>query len=91
MKGYHFYLEHETPADKRKGKHNGNVFAAYVEQERGHSGKLEGLGAVFYWPNSPVCVASAHPDYLRRHCKRISEAKAREIHPALFAELDRER
>lgn len=89
MKGVRFYLQHDTPRDKRKGKHNGNVFAAFYENKFfSRLWLVEGVGAVFYTPNSAVAGTSAAIEYLDSNCKRISEAKAREIHPALFAYLD---
>lgn len=88
MTGVRFYLEHETPAGKRKGKHNGNVFAALVCNGRMSHGGFEGLGSVFSDPNSPVASTSASRDFLRKLCKRIPEGKAREIHPNLFYRLD---
>ena len=48
----------------------------------------EAIAAVFDWPNSPVAGTGVACDYLRHKCKRISEAKARIIHPALFERLD---
>lgn len=91
MKGIRFYLEHDSPAHKRKGEHNGNVFAAFVENGVYFSGKTpayEGLGALTDEPNSPVCGTSASLEYLWKNCKCISEAKARKIHPRLFERLD---
>ena len=50
---------------------------------------IEGAGAVFFEPDSPVCGCSISLEYLQTRCKRISESKAREIHPRLFDYLDR--
>lgn len=85
MRGFRFYLEHRTPADKRKRAHMGTVFALCLEHMP-HA--LEGGSAVFDRPNSPVCWGSASRDYLRHHCRRVSEATARAIHPRLFAYLE---
>lgn len=85
MKHVRFYLEHDTPAKRRKGEHNGNVFAACIADSRGRSG-WEGLGAVYEYPNSPVAGTSCDAGYLRQ-CKRISEKEARAIHPRLFERL----
>lgn len=95
MKYVRFYLDHDSPADKRRGRHNGNVIAL-LDPERNwwrdqYSGRLyEALGATFAWPNSPVATTGVAASYLRTQAKRISEAKAREIHPALFERLDGE-
>ncbi len=48
----------------------------------------EAIAALFEQPNSPVAGTGVALDYLRQKCKRISEAKARTIHPALFERLD---
>lgn len=91
MKGVRFYLEHKSPAHKRRGEHEGNVFAAFVCNGR-YNGLYEGLGAVYYHPNSVVASTSADiRGFLGRLCKRIPEKLAREIHPALFERLDKER
>ena len=87
MTGVRFYLEHDTLRDKRKGNHNGNVFAAFVCNGVTRGGGYEGMGAVNFDANSPVSSTSCDGGYLRM-CKRISEARAREIHPNLFVALD---
>jgi hypothetical protein len=76
MSGVRFYLEPTGP----------NVYAAFPENVT-PSGCIEGLGAVFEYGNSPVASTSASRSFLRG-CKRISEAKARQVHPALFQRLD---
>jgi hypothetical protein len=54
------------------------------------SGRLcyEALAALFVRPNSPVAGTGVALGYVRQKCKRISEAQARTIHPALFERLD---
>lgn len=92
MKGIRFYHELEN-----KGKvaetSQGNVIAIFINTNS-HTllimGEMyEGLVAVFGEPNSPVCVSGVSWEYLRESCKRISEAKARKIHPRLFERLDK--
>ncbi|MEP6692828.1 MAG: hypothetical protein ABJD07_16845 [Gemmatimonadaceae bacterium] len=39
-------------------------------------------------PNSPVTPTLFDAEYLGSHCRKISEARARDIHPRLFAYLD---
>lgn len=100
MNGIRFYLEYENPTEKNKGtrkepgNHEGNVFAAFVANGTHHcevpGGCIEGLGAVYFQRNSPVCSTSASWDHLGKYCLRISEAQAREIHPRLFEVLDQE-
>jgi hypothetical protein len=88
MNGIRFYLEF---TDKSKRKPGGTVVATLVlNGSYWSSGTIyyEALAAVFDWPNSPVAGMGVACDYLRQKCKRISEAKARIIHSALFERLD---
>jgi len=95
MKGIRFYQEFKDPSRRRipaksvcavlvcngafmSGGHN-NYRACY-----------EAIAGVFDNPNSPVGGTSVSLDWLRTHCKRVSESRAREIHPALFERLDKE-
>lgn len=93
MKDVRFYLEHATPRDKRKGIHSGNVAAILYNSWYIHAGVeyfkvYDSIAALMDTPNSPVCSTNVHDQWLRENCKRISEAKAREIHPELFKYLD---
>ena len=88
MNGIRFYLEFK---DKSKRQSGGNVVAALVlNGAYWSSGKLcyEAIAALFDRPNAPVAGTGVALDYLRQKCKRISEAKARVIHPTLFERLD---
>ena len=88
MNGIRFYLEFK---DKSKRRSGGNVVAALVlNGAYWSSGKLcyEAIAALFEQPDSPVAGTGVALDYLREKCKRISEAKARAIHPTLFKRLD---
>ena len=91
MKGYRFYLEYDTPTLKRHCTHSGTVIATFGDPfiSLGHA-MIECIGSVYNEPNSPVCCTSANLDYIHDYCKRISEVKAREIHPKLFERLDSE-
>lgn len=94
MKGYRFYEEFTT---KLKDKSAGNCLALYhgegvetpeiVSRLRYY---LEGVGAIFLRPNSEVAVTGISREFLRERCKRVSEKRAREIHPILFEYIDRE-
>lgn len=92
MRGYRFYAEYDSAKDKRANKHSGNVCAVLLDKERRPlytgSGKVELIAAVTHAPDSDVCTTSASPEYLREKCKRISEERARAIHPRLFNYLD---
>ena len=88
MNGIRFYLEFPNKSKCRPG---GTVVAALVlNGSYWSSGTIcyEAIAAVFDWPNSPVAGTGVALDYLRQKCKRISEAKARSIHPVLFERLD---
>jgi hypothetical protein len=88
MNGVRFYLEFGDISKRQSG---GTVVAALVlNGSYWSSGKLcyEAIAALFEQPDSPVAGTGVALDYLRRNCKRISEAKARIIHPALFERLD---
>lgn len=91
MKGFRFYLECR---DRRKCVSTGNVIAVRVGGGCFvRRGKLCGKGLVreCSLPNSPVASASVPLEMLRKFCLRISEAKARQIHPELFQRLDHHR
>jgi hypothetical protein len=88
MSGICFYLEF---SDKSRRRSAGTIVAALVcNGLYWSSGTIcyEAIAAVFDWPNSPVAGTGVAFDYLRQKCRRISEAKARAIHPALFERLD---
>jgi len=88
MNGIHFYQEF-TNESKRQSA--GTVVAALAGN--GHfwsAGRAcyEAIAGLFDQPNSAVCGTSVARDYLHDQCKRISEAKALTIHPALFERLE---
>ena len=88
MKGIRFYLEFTDPARRQSG---GTVVAALVlNGSYWSSGRLcyEAVAALFDRANSPVAGTGVALEYLRQKCKRISEAEARTIHPALFERVD---
>jgi hypothetical protein len=92
MKGYRFYLEYETPKDKRARKDTGNVLAVNVADEMWFDAEdgwqRDAIGAVYHHQNSAVASTSVSLNLLAKHTRRISEAQARQIHPALFEYLD---
>jgi len=88
MSGICFYQEF---SDKARRTSAGTIVAALVCNGLYWSSGIicyEAIAAVFDWHNSPVAGTGVTLDYLRQKCKRISEAKARAIHPALFERLD---
>lgn len=96
MKGVRFYEELEHKNRKYEAS-KGTVFAAFYEQTHGgrhgdgaYFVQVDGVGAVFDRPNSPVAGTSASLEYLEKDCRRVSEERAREVHPELFKYLDSE-
>lgn len=95
MKGWRFYEEYKSP--KRKVP-TGNVVAVdttvgmYAMPPFGPNAQYqyECVSAIFFQPNSPVASGGVALHYLQRRCKRVSEAKARKIHPKLFEYLEEE-
>ena len=88
MSGIWFYQEY---SDKSKRSSAGTIIAALVcNGIYWSSGKVcyEAIAGLFDRPNSPVAGTGVASDYLHQKCKRVSEAKARIIHPALFERLD---
>ena len=87
MKNIRFYEEF---SNKRKGISKGTVVAIDTDWrlETGlfdNKGRIyEAIASVFDEPNSSVCGTTVHELYLRDSCKRISEARALEIHPKLI-------
>ena len=91
MKGIRFYEELENK--NRKGeKSKGTVVAVLYENSWiDHNRKdvmFDTISSLFDEPNSVVCGGIASRSYLWDNCRRISEAKAREIHPNLFQYLE---
>ena len=84
MKGYRFYEEFK---DARKGESAGNVLAVDVRHDRGRMA-LAGFAAISDDPDSPVAYVGIGFDWLNQRCKRVTETRARQIHPALFRRLD---
>ena len=88
MNGIRFYQEFKN---KSKRESAGTVVAVLVGNGRFWSANkacYEALAGLFHHPNSVVCGTAVALDYLHDKCKRISEARARTIHPALFERLD---
>lgn len=90
MLGYGFFEEF---SDGRLESSSGNVIAVDMT---GDSFVQEGgvcYGAVVALednaaPNSPVLARLFNAEYLGARCRRISESRARLIHPRLFEYLD---
>lgn len=92
MVGYRFYLEFANTYKRRKNKHCGNVVAVLLDDAGKplvcSTGLLESVVGVYAWPNSAVATSGVQKEYLATRCKRIPEAQARLVHPALFSFID---
>ncbi len=89
MRGICFYQEFRN---KSKRTSAGTIIAALVCNgvywSHGNT-CYEAIAGMFDQPNSPVAGTGVACDYLRQKCQRVSEAKARILHPVLFERLDR--
>jgi hypothetical protein len=88
MNGTRFYQEFK---DQSKHTSVGTIIAVLVcNGPYWSSGKVcyEAIAGLFDRPNSPVAGTGVACDYVSQKCKRISEAKARTIHPVLFERLE---
>lgn len=93
MKYIRFFQEFND--EKKRTVPSGNVVAVstnlrgFPEYHRGtDEWNVDAIGAVGFEPNSAVASTNVSREWLRENTKRISEAKAREIHPNLFKYLD---
>lgn len=82
MRGFRFYEEF---SNKRKGVSAGQVVAVSTEHTRGVM--LDAVASVFDRANSPVESTMVDRGWLRQKCKRVSEERARQVHPKLFSYL----
>lgn len=84
MKDFRFYEEFRN---KRRGESAGTVVAVWLPSCR--YGEWEGFVSVFEHPNcATINYCGGSYDYLRQNCKRISEERARQIHPNLFNRIE---
>jgi hypothetical protein len=90
MKRVRFYHEVEPKHPLKKRKSLGRVVAVFVDLQNPLTGDYDCLAGLLAQPDSVVCGDTVSMDYLRQYTVRISEAKARAIHPRLFARLDEE-
>jgi hypothetical protein len=83
MKGLKFYQEFH---DRYRRHPSGNVIAAR-SRSRNVDGLIPCVAASRKQPNSPVRLDAVDPTYLKRHCRQITEAQARKLHPKMFEQL----
>ena len=90
MRGFQFFEEY---GDAARGASTGNVIAipgvepSFV-QPGGICFQVICASQEARTPNSPVRPAYVNVEYLGKRCRRISEMRARMIHPRLFEYLD---
>ena len=90
MRGYNYFEEYTTTEREAS---TGNVIAvpdllrSFV-QPGGICLPVVCAGEEERSPNSPVVQSVLLAEYLGTHCKKISEAQARTIHPRLIEYLD---
>ena len=97
MRGMRFY---EEMKNKRRRESAGTVVAVELVVDgrgrnpqwrwNGQDMECDAFGSVMDVPDGNVCGTGVSRGYLREKCIRISERRARVIHPRLFAYLDRE-
>lgn len=87
MTGIRFY---EVFTDQTKRTSAGNAIAVFFLQWReGPAGlRFDAVLGLTGRPNSPVVTSSVSAEYLRTHCRIISESRARRIHSNLFRALE---
>lgn len=92
MKGYQFYEEFESSYKKRKHQGSGNVLALDIDTNGrplySYGGNMECTAALLSEPDSPVCGTQVSRQVLAKNYCRITEKRAREIHPEMFQFLD---
>lgn len=89
MKGFRFYQEFETEKRKvSKGTIVAMMFDFYWLDPRSWEIIHECGSALYDKPNSICCGSQVSRAYLASKCRRVSEARAREIHPKLFEYLE---
>ena len=87
MVGVRFYLEYGSKNHKKANKDTGNIIAVAVDTLN-QGMYYSAISALYNHPNSQVASTNIHYNFIRKQTKRISEAKARVIHPNLFAYID---
>jgi hypothetical protein len=94
MKNFRFYREYDQYRWRKHAQPTGNVVALYVPEVAegrlllGKTRKCARAINVFK-PNSQCHWSIALMAYISRLCKRVNEAEARKIHPALFEFLEK--
>ena len=82
MKGYIFFEELDG-----NRKSTGNCVALDMAR-RPTRDKVVGFVAVSHHPNASAVSSTIAPKFLIDYCRRVSEKKARKMHPKLFDRLE---
>jgi hypothetical protein len=94
MQGIDFFLQYGDKKRKKLGIHTWNVLAVltgkgkYYENGVISYNAIGAVGDITLHPNLPVDRACVAEKYLIDTCAKITEVKARGIHPNLFSYLD---
>lgn len=96
MKGYRFYEELYDKGRKSE-EPRGTVVAVMLDEDNRPIVYYPTRGGVNYSavvgvydePDSDVCTSGVDIEYVQYNCRRVSEKRARKIHPELFKYLDR--
>ena len=88
MRGIRFYQEF---ANKSKTRPTGNVTAIFLDSRLVGRNQVtySAVSGVYEHSDSAVASTIVSEDYLREKCKKVSEEKARRIHPALFEYMEK--
>lgn len=81
MNNIYFYEEF---SNKRKNISEGNVIAVLYGNGPNGFVMYDAIVGAYSIPNSPVTSSTVDLGYISKKCKRISKARAKEIHPNLF-------
>lgn len=85
MKHVAFYEDYLTY--KSKGQHN-NCIAVLLVRHSDNDENVVIVAPFFILANSICCVTEIHKSSLHDHYLKISEDRARRLHPKLFERLD---
>lgn len=92
MKDHKFYVEYPSTFDKRENTRGDNCLVIFGESFISGNEIVYECVATVSMQERPNCPAIAESQvsvgHLRKFCKRVSEKRAREIHPNLFAYLE---
>lgn len=83
MNGIRFYEEFKDEGQRELS--HGTVVAVITENRI--PGGYDAIGSTHQVSNGSCASTSVTKSYLTGWCRRISEKRAREIHPRLFAEF----